>query len=229
MKVPWKSDHFQLISMIANSADTAVSCDDPVVTSALLTEIGTWPYTVWDDKNASSKIDELMNAKCWKEIVPKLKIAAFSRDESLRVPALSSLMAKKALTPEEQDAALLFNLLENPVQGTLFNESWNLLDTFSRNPKRRQDCLRLLITHDPLPGKVFASPNIQKRNTLLERLSVDFPEYIDHYSKTCLDYMTGKKTFVNGNPTPHCRDLFSASKGKTWVETSLQKKFESIP
>jgi hypothetical protein len=227
--ISWRSEYLQILSVIAKSADTDVSCDDPVVASALINEMAAWPYSVWDDKVATSKISELMNAKCWIELVPQLKKAAFSRNESLRVPALSSLMVKKAMSQGEQDAALIFNLLENPVQGALFNNSWNLLEAFSRSHRRRQDCLRLLIAFDPLPGKIFSSPNVQKRNTLLDRLSDDFPEYLDHYSKTCLDYMTGKKTFENGNPTPNCRDLFTASKGKTWVETSLQKKFESIP
>jgi hypothetical protein len=143
------------------------------------------------------KLNKTADIDCWKKITPK--------------PGFKSFILKKylgTLSRTEMDTYHLVYLLESPIPGEIFNESWNILKSLSRDHKRRQLVLSALKNLDPLPDQLISSESdTKKAETITAELSQNFPEYFDFYLRRCLSYFRGSGNFPDGNPTPNCKKL----------------------
>jgi hypothetical protein len=81
---------------------------------------------------------------------------------------------------------------------------------------------------DPLPGEVFSSNDKEKREAVINLFASNFPEYVDHYAKTCVNFLKGIGEFPRGNPTLYCNELYSASKSKRWISQPLKTQYSSL-
>ena len=125
-----------------------------------------------------------------------------------REQILSWLIHLEYLEAKEIDTLLAIYLLKNPVNGDVFNLAWNKIKNLGENFSGRENIIKKLNSLDPLPDDIFGLGDPLREKTLFNLISGNLPEYIDHYSQSCIDYYSGSKNFPNGNPTIKCRDFY---------------------
>ncbi len=174
------------------------------------------------------RLDGLMHHECWKSLLPQLKQSLILETPRHQMILHKILKIRQALTQSEADFFYTLYLLRGPLVGETFNQAWNALFKIGQNFKRRTTLLETLKKRDPLEGKVFASTNQNLQKTIIRHFSQNFPEYLDYYGKTCLEYLEGKKTFPYGNPTLECKELFQKSSGTKWIAQPLHLRFSGL-
>ncbi|MBT3234435.1 MAG: hypothetical protein HN353_00630 [Bdellovibrionales bacterium] len=221
---------WKMLSPATKSELSNFYCQRDVVKQVVLNRI----EIIFNQQNEKGKLPlgdrvaTIANRSCLKQIALFLKrelptLSAHHKDLTYRLLASNSL-----LNPSDRDLLLVTYLLENPLTGETFNEAWNVIEELGLNFKRRQRLLNRIKLIDPLPGKVFASPNLKKRKVITNLVYQNFPEYLDLYSKQCLSYLEGTVAFTNGNPTVECRDLVRTSKNTRWLSQRVLKKLQKI-
>jgi len=179
-------------------------------------------------KFVNSTIDSLMNKSCWNKLVPSFTASLFSDDTNVNALSYNVLSAKDSIDQSSSDQFLTFYILSGPVVGNIFNKAWNTIGKLGQDYSRRQKLLRKLKLMDPLPGKIFAHPNLKKRKTITRLIGQNIPEYLDFYAKSCVNYLNGHGDFPTGNPTIECPQLFQVSKGTKWIEQKIQSNYSAI-
>lgn len=181
----------------------------------------------------SSKFDqqtkEVANEDCIDKMILDLKQLLTSEDKVKAEMSYHLLLSRKKIDELESNAFLISFIMMGPVVGETFNQSWNMLEQLGKNYELRMKVLARLQQYDPLPDELVNSANKKKRDLLLDMMNKNFPEYVDFYARTCLDYLEGKKSFPNGNPTKYCRQFFQLSKNKEWPNSGLKMRYESLP
>ena len=108
---------------------------------------------------------------------------------------------------EEKELMMVHYLLQGPEIGPIFNESWKVIARMGEDSSKRESLLKQIKRLDPLPDKIFKGKDPLKEKTLFDLFYQNFPEYLSHYSETCLKYYQGKGVFPEGNPTMNCRQV----------------------
>jgi hypothetical protein len=109
------------------------------------------------------------------------------------------------LTSIEDDYFMLTRyFLNRPKKSDTFNMAWSALIKLSTSSEQRLRVLDRLKNLDPLPDEFLKQDN---KLILFKHLNQYFPEYIDLYAQSCLNYLEGKKEFTRGNPTINCSRL----------------------
>ena len=222
-------DTWQYLSSIVQHKMANFYCHKDIVVNRLDKEI----YYQLSEKSLKEKeikqrLDLLANQTCWSKALPELKNKLLRGQTQYNQTLFLALKSKGHLSYKEEDTFLTLELLKGPSKGVIFNLAWNRLLELGQKPKRRENLKMALVQMDPLPGKVFSSKNTALKTSLLRLFSQNFPEYLDHYGKTCLDYMEGKTSFPHGNPTIECRDLYQFTKGKPWISQGLQLRYSGL-
>ena len=179
-------------------------------------------------KQIEKRLASLMNIDCWLALLPHLKELLLKENPRHQMILFKLLDGRQALTANEADFFYTVYLLRGPLIGEAFNRAWNNLVKIGLDFGRRTALLKKLQEQDPLEGKVFASKNRKLQKMVTLHLHRNFPEYLDYYSSTCLEYMEGKKIFPYGNPTLECRELFKIAQGTKWITQPLQLRFSGL-
>ncbi len=165
---------------------------------------------------------------CWTHLLPDFRQSLFSSSPSTSSKFYHLLKVKNSLSEEDEDLYLTLFILNGPIVGEIFNLSWSRFEILSQNLVRREKVLKKLQNFEPLPGKIFQTSDQLKRETLTKLISETFPEYIDFYARTCLNYLEGKKSYPFGNPTIECRDLFNIDKKKKFIDQGIHLRYSAI-
>lgn len=175
------------------------------------------------------RIEKIVSPKCLDKIYPTLSTLLTS-DEVLKSEMSYRLLEKKKALNENQSAAYLIGyLMMGPIVGDTFNQSWNMLESLGKNYNKRMAVFSELKNYDPLPDGLINSANVKKRDLLLDLMNRNFPEFLDYYATTCLDYLEGKRIFPNGNPTRYCRLFFTLSENKEWPSAGHKLRYQNLP
>jgi len=162
--------------------------------------------------NVSLLIDNMMSKDCWAQVAHELKGLLYRPGHVSAQIAYDILSAKNSLTRKEKDTYLVHFILKGPIVGETFNNAWHVLSELGQNYSRRRPIIDTLKQFDPLPDNVFTQYDSKKKKLLTQLLNNNLPEYIDHYSKTCINYLKGNGHFPNGNPTVSCSSFFNIVK-----------------
>lgn len=159
-----------------------------------------------DSTQFDSKIVNEYSLKCWNSAKNRL----FQNFHQMNAEdihfTLHLLSLDRTLTYNQKVFIHIYYLLFEPTLSELYKNSLDILLGLSLSEKIRIEILQMLNALDPLPGKVFSNRKTISLEVLL-RLSRSFPEYLDSYAQTCLDFLSGNKKFPKGNPTPNCLDF----------------------
>lgn len=181
-------------------------CKKPWIQSQIFKVI-TGPIRMKEEAKIKSTLLSYVGRECWKSLRPIVH-AALLRGPGLKQDYAYTLLSNmEKLSVEWRDFYHVSYFLGSPIPGDTLNESWRTLKELGQSYSRRSSVLKKLSKLDPLPGKLFSLIDREKRMTLVSYLKKNFPEYVDHYSKTCLSYLGGEVDFANGNPTPDCDNL----------------------
>lgn len=175
------------------------------------------------------QIDTLLHPECLGPL-NQLALKKMSAPDkgSDRELSFQILKAQFKATTKIEDLFYTIYLLERPSQGELFNYAWNRVKLLASLPSRRDAVIETFKTLDPIPDEVFSSLDELKISAIYKHMNENFPEIIDYYFKQCKAYYSGTKTFLNGNPTLHCKDFIESSPAATVLDPSLIKEFKAI-
>jgi len=160
-------------------------------------------------KPFSTVMNELAHRDCWPALIPTAHAQWLvgADTDSLTLSYLL-LKSQQALTPLEKDLFQVHYLLGSPARGETFNLAWNRVQELAGLPLQREAIMGVLKKWHPLPGNLFMDLDLAKRRTVARHLQRYFPEYLDFYARTCVDFFGGKRRFPQGNPATNCHELF---------------------
>lgn len=178
----------------------------------------------------SDFIDQHIHPDCWSHL--KLDMQRFVRlYSSNAISAYQILRSKNELSPRDEDVFLIRFYLTSAKKGALLNRAWSRIEALSQDAFHREQVLEQLLTVDPLAGDIFqkAARGNERYKILISHLAKNFPEYLDGYARTCLDYREGIRSFARGNPTLACDELFALHKSKNqrWINQGLEIRYSS--
>jgi hypothetical protein len=175
------------------------------------------------------KIDESVHHDCLpalnQEAKKRLKHPETALDREL---AFQILKAQGKANAELIDLFMVMYLLERPSQGELFNHAWNRLNELGKSFQRREKVLQVIKKLDPLPDELISSMDELKKKVVLSHFKANFPEYLDHYFGTCLNYYGGKVLFPSGNPAVNCSKLMDSSLAPEIMGDERIRQFQEI-
>ena len=190
---------WRYLSEILAKEEAAVYCGEKLVQDEFLKAM-----KKWDNKT--------VHPSCWKSMATMLKKFLWensnAKSGAREEQVFNILVEKGELNEAEQDFYFALFILNGPTVGKTFNQAWNRMKALGEDYSRRQKVLQRLKKLDPMPDGVVGIPRQSKRTTLLNFFTHHFPEYFNHYIKVCLNYLEGKASFPQGNPTVRCRDFF---------------------
>jgi|GEM_PF-610747 len=167
-----------------------------------------------EDADARVAIKMAISQDCRKVIIPKLveflRRPFLSASEATQFEtALKTLKLLGQLPKDQLDLLYTLYILKGPTAGEIFNLAWNTVLGLGQSFPRRTKVIEQLKQYDPLPDRAFLGGDPRRAKVLIELLHKNLPEYIDYYAKTCLNYLAGRGSFPNGNPTMACHDFFN--------------------
>lgn len=169
---------------------------------------------------------KLVHKDCIKAVLVDIqKILASSNNQS-RLMAYKLLKAYNFL---EADDITNYNILKFLASKNLSHQdidnALKSLKVLNKSYHKRKLILESLQKQNYLPDEIFSkSHQFPPKTRLLNRY---FPEYIDLYAKTCLDYLKGEKDFINGNPTPGCHNFFKQIEPLNILPDSFHTLYEN--
>jgi hypothetical protein len=209
-------------------------CEKDVVKKML------WSYLedfMSNPENDNPKLIELhiatnISKECFQNFAKSVLLEKIKTAQEGHEMAFRLLDVKKLLDTEERNQYLALYLLKGPINGPIFNQAWNALKLLKKDYPTRQKLLTELLKNDPLPGEMFSLADLSRRKVLMGHFYENFPEYMDQYARVCLDFLQGKKSFPNGNPTIGCDDLFATVKSykeSNWLDKNLLYSYDLVP
>ncbi len=188
--------------------------------------------TEWSSELNPQGLHKILNihaAKdCWKKLIPKAQglISQGGLTEETRL-AYEFLKNLAALNSPSIEFYSLNYLLGYPVKGELFNHSWATLGKLAKNVSKRESLMQQIQLWERLPGEVFTQNDEIKKRAVLRHISQNFPNYVDFYAHTCLNFYTGNKKYPQGNPALHCKEFFNTAKSaENALPQSIIQQFE---
>ncbi len=191
---------WELISKAMNSNVSEMYCDQPVAIALLKNKLDSKN----SNENKSFETLENINEPCWQKFTASLynniDFKGDNKDNLLKI------LLSSGLKDEDKHYLNLMYLLNSQKDKELTNLAWNSLKHLRVRPEKRSSILKKINKLDPLPDLKFKDKG-QATLSFINQLSTSFPEYINHYLKTCYQYISGIKDFKMGNPTINCREL----------------------
>lgn len=99
------------------------------------------------------------------------------------------------------------------------------LKQLSQDFKLREELISLFSKAPHLTDDVLAEKSKSKKLSYIRIIDRYIPEYLNLYASTCLDYLSGKRSFSLGNPTPNCHELFSLNEDLKVIPKAKQQKY----
>lgn len=157
--------------------------------------------------NLKTLIGSMMHVNCWKEVKPHLKSLLLTSPPEFAMNLYQLLKQQNELTNEEKTYFSFVYIINGPINGDTFNEAWNVLAELKHDQQKRQLLLEQLRSLGHLPDGILGSFDEARKKVIASHIQKNVPEYFDLYTRECLSYLKGEKTFPSGNPTLHCREL----------------------
>ena len=217
---------YPYIKSILTDPLKAKHCSHPLLKTALFKELIKIQYPNFHTLKTWAK--DKIGHSCLHNLSQELRKNLWSGDFSQALLAFDLLYVGKKISPADQDFFLIRSFLHSDRKGEHLNLSWNTLKNLAKDFERRKKVLNQLKTLDPLPDHLFGLNSSLKKNTLIHHFAKNFPEYLDHYSHTCLRYLQGQGSFPNGNPTVYCRQIMEETQAKNWIDQQRLSLYQKV-
>jgi len=202
-------------------------CKEPHVITEVWGKLGEVHLKLDQKGNFTQKIDSLLHPNCLPYLnnlaQERLKNPETDLDREL---AYSILAAQGKNSEKIQDIFFTLYILENPSRGENFNLAWNRLYLLGKNAERRERVLSEIRSMTYLPDGIIESLDPKKKKVVLKHLKANFPEYLDHYLRSCLLFYGGKGPFPKGNPTQNCERLMRSELASYLFENAQIHEFK---
>lgn len=180
---------------------------------------------VWEFETQSN-VDLDIHPDCLKSLANDLKKDLTAAKPSIKNSAFKLLSKAGLLKREDKEIFYLLHFIDSKeLSSQLLENSLANLKKLAKEYKQREFLVSQYKKLDPLPDNIFGD----EKNSSISRIKIlarYFPEIIDSYALTCLDYLDGLRTFPNGNPTPNCHHFFELAKKHRFVPDSFTKRYD---
>ncbi len=218
-------DNWLFVEKMVQSSVNESYCEKPEVQKILLENL------IIKRENLNKPYNEVISAYvspiCFnkfsyflKDIVKK---NLDSKDEAFLI-----LVSKGELTNFEKDLFYTSYILDRPHPGELFDKAWSNTLNLASSSMRRSRLIREFEKNEIVPDLLLGSKDIKKIDTVYGLINDNFPELIDYYANTCINYFKGTKVYSKGNPTMNCKTFFGHFKNASWLSKNYIQKFNEL-
>lgn len=162
---------------------------------------------------------QAVHPDCLKKLKPYL-IQSYFEVAPKYSEDLYSLLKKLSFTNEKID-------LHFKTQQFLKGKNLEItpLKKLSQDYKLREELVDLFSKAPHLVDDVLGDKVKSKKLSYIRIIDRYMPEYLNLYTNTCLDYLSGKRSFALGNPTPNCHELFSLNQELKVISSEKQRRY----
>ncbi len=195
-----------VLDPLLRSSLAGLQCKKPDIAPVVWMQLAGLPKA-----GLKAALPKIAHPDCWVALAPlaREKLRAGAPYAELETAA-GLLGAIGQISELESGAYAVAYLLELPRQGDEFNLAWNKLGQLRKAANERGHVLEVLRGWHQLPGPLWSQQGTPRR-ALARHFTTSFPEYLDLYARTCVDFFGAKRRFPQGNPARHCRDFFALS------------------
>ena len=179
--------------------------------------------------NSDYKILDHFHPDCWKVLKKTFIKTVFTHTDAYTRKKVYKIIENNVRLSQidTQTYTMLQMLSGIKLDSTEVMLFWDRLKQLSRNYELREKVNTRLKAILPLPGNVFEGTTKQQK-IIIKAISNYFPEYIDYYSSTCLDHLSGDKDTDGGNPATKCHELFKLSKQLGFIPKSKTIRYTQL-
>jgi hypothetical protein len=217
---------WEFLSPALKSPITEFHCKNNFIIQEVWRQLGKIHLELGPKSNFTHQIDSTLHPNCLPSLnslaQQKLKDPDSELDREL---AFSILAAQGKASEKIKDLFYTLYILENPSRGENFNLAWNRISELGKHADRREKLLTEIRSMTFLPDGIAQTLDKQKKKVVLRHLKANFPEYLDHYWRSCLHFYGGKGPFPKGNPTQNCEGLMKSDLASELFERSQINEF----
>jgi hypothetical protein len=80
-----------------------------------------------------------------------------------------------------------------------------------------------------IPDRIFKDPSGSRNKAIINLFAKNFPELLDYYGKSCLDYFERKETATNISSSFQCQQFFKTAKeNNLWLSDAIKSKYSGL-
>lgn len=166
-----------------------------------------------------------IHSDCLKSLLPKIKIELMTLDARKRKAIQKILKQAKALTNKDNIKLDLLDILQDVYSQLDIDSILKNLKELKDSPAIREEFLGILKESHEFPDRLFETKD-KKKIALIRIINRNFPELIDTYVHTCLNYLEGTKKYPKGNPTVKCHQFMETNKQIQILPQSLVNRYK---
>lgn len=204
-------DYWPWLKVALNSPLSEFYCKKENITDLLWEKIRIEWIKVNKDGSFTQKLKTMVHQDCFQGLnqyaLKKLSPLSNALD---REQAFAILRSEKRLSELQKELFYIYFLMDNPSQGETFNYAWNNLQQLGKSALKREAILEQIKRESTLPDETMNSLDEDKRRVVLREIHRQFPELLQYYGKSCLNYVSGSVKYQQGNPTLYCKQIMDS-------------------
>jgi hypothetical protein len=220
-----------------NDSASAIYCERPDIQRAIISKLTKESFDPNFNGNYLTLTNRIVPERCFSKLIPSLGLALKSSttnglDKEL---ALNLLEATKNLTKDEEDLYAIFYLMDGPVVGEKMNLAWKKIEKLGELYIKRQQILTQIKSLPQMPDKIFKDPNLPRHKAIINLFAKNFPEYLNYYGESCLNYLENKsETPLNISSSFPCHEFLKTARDlkknekMDWVNDTVTTKYSSL-
>ena len=220
-----------------NDNTAPIYCEKPDVQRAIIKKITQEIFDSEFNGQYGTLLKRLIPDKCFVKLISPLRMALESPqstglDKEISFQLLD--VSKNLKSMEYYYYAVLY-LIDEPLTGERMNVSWKKIEELSEKYGLRMEILDKIKSTNILPDKIMRSPATKRNKAIIHLLAKHFPEFLDYYAKSCLDYLQYKNDPTRPVTTGfQCHEFLKTAQevkkneNIQWISDSIQTRFSAL-
>lgn len=168
-----------------------------------------------------------LSKDCWESYVPFLEKSLIGEYQYLKDISFKILKKYKKLSNESRESYYLSYILNEPKVGPRLNISWNLLETYGTNYKKRESIISKLKSNSTLNNKTLFNLTLRKK-AIIKLLSKNFPEYINLHTRNCLDKYVDVNNAQDKVGMHNCEEYLDFASKNNYISKLSFERFKKL-
>ncbi len=233
-----KLDSWEFIGSALSDKGQSFYCNNPDIQHQILNRFTSLSFQDGFDNNYKKLITNNISQECFLKMKDflKSKLLASSTSSIDRELALNLLSSNKMLSDLEEDVFAVLYLSDGPVVGDKMNLAWKRVEALGLNQTKRQSVLKIIQGLPQIADYTLKNPDNQRNKAIINLLATHFPEFLNHYGKECLSYISfnsDEKTQVRNRQCQNFLEMANSQKsssslGPNWVSDVIKIQFSSL-
>lgn len=233
-----KLDSWEFIGSTLSDKDSAFYCNKPEIQQQILNRFTALSFQDGFDNDYKKLISNNVSNECFLKMKDFLKGKLLSSSTSSidRELALNLLSSKKLLSDLEEDVFAVLYLSDGPVVGDKMNLAWKRVEALGLNQTRRQSVLKIIQGLPQIADHTLKNADNQRNKAIINLLATHFPEFLNHYGKECLAYISFQsddKTQVRNRQCKTFLEMANTQKtpsalAPNWVSDVIKTQFSGL-